>query len=172
MNPTIVLDTTLGQIQIELDADKAPTTVKNFVDYVAAGHYDGTIFHRVIPGFMIQCGGMDANMKEKQTRGPIKNEAHNGLKNERGTVAMARTGVVDSATSQFFINVAKNDFLNHRDTSPGGYGYAVFGQVTAGMDVVDQIAGVRTGRRGPHDDVPETPVIIQSAKVREAAPGA
>ena len=163
--PQVVLSTSEGDITLELDAEKAPITVKNFLDYVEAGHYDGTIFHRVIPTFMIQGGGMDAQMKEKKTRGQIKNEADNGLQNLRGTVAMARTNVVDSATAQFFINVKDNSFLNHRDKSSAGYGYAVFGKVIDGMDVVDKIKGVATGRKGFHDDVPLQPVTINSARV-------
>jgi len=138
-NPVVLMTTSKGNIRIELDAQKAPITTKNFLDYVSEGHYDGLIFHRVIPGFMVQGGGMDAQMKEKRNKGPIKNEAANGLKNDAGTIAMARTNVVDSATSQFFINVKNNDFLNHRSTSPAEYGYAVFGQVIEGMDVVQSI---------------------------------
>jgi peptidyl-prolyl cis-trans isomerase B (cyclophilin B) len=163
--PQVVLETSEGNITLELDADKAPITVKNFLDYVEAGHYDGTIFHRVISNFMIQGGGMDANMKEKKTRGQIKNEADNGLTNLRGTVAMARTQVVDSATAQFFINLKDNSFLNHRDKSSAGYGYAVFGKVVDGMDVVEKIKGVATGRKGMHDDVPLSPVTINAARV-------
>jgi peptidyl-prolyl cis-trans isomerase B (cyclophilin B) len=163
--PQVVLETSEGNITLELDADKAPITVKNFLEYVEAGHYDGTIFHRVIPNFMIQGGGMDAQMKEKKTRGQIKNEADNGLQNLRGTVAMARTQVVDSATAQFFINLKDNSFLNHRDKSSAGYGYTVFGKVIDGMDVVEKIKGVATGRKGMHDDVPLSPVTINSARV-------
>jgi peptidyl-prolyl cis-trans isomerase A (cyclophilin A) len=159
--PVIVLDTSLGSIEIELDAEKAPLSTENFLAYVDAGHYDGTIFHRVIPGFMIQGGGFDPSMSQKATRAPIKNEANNGLKNDRGSVAMARTNMVDSATSQFFINLKDNDFLNH-----GGrdFGYAVVGRVTSGMDVVDKIAQVKTGQRGPHGDVPVEPVTIKKAR--------
>ena len=164
-NPIVVLETTQGTIRIELNADKAPITVQNFVEYVNAGHYDGTIFHRVIPGFMVQGGGMTEDMREKKSRSPIKNEAGNGLKNGRGTVAMARTGVVDSATAQFFINVKDNDFLNHQDETARGFGYAVFGEVTEGMDVVDRIVSAPRGRRGPHDDVPNDPITITSARV-------
>src|SRR5688572_16302722 len=160
--PQVVLETSEGNITLELDAEKAPITVKNFLDYVEAGHYDGTIFHRVISNFMIQGGGMDAGMKEKKTRGQIKNEADNGLTNLRGTVAMARTQVVDSATAQFFINLKDNSFLNHR--GPQSYGYAVFGRVTKGMDVVDKIAAAPTGSKAGHQDVPKTNVVIESAK--------
>ena len=161
-NPSVVMKTSQGEITIELDQLQAPISVKNFFDYVDAKHYDGTIFHRVIPGFMIQGGGFTPNMQQKPTKAPIKNEAGNGLKNLTGTVAMARTGIVDSATSQFFINVADNAQLNHRDESPAGFGYAVFGKVTAGMDVVKKIEGVKTTARPPHEKVPETPVVIES----------
>ena len=159
--PVIVLETSLGSIEIELDAEKAPISTENFLAYVDSGHYDNTLFHRVIPGFMIQGGGFDESMTQKRTRAPIKNEADNGLKNARGTVAMARTNVVDSATSQFFINLKDNDFLNH-----GGrdFGYAVIGKVTSGMDVVDKIAAVKTGNRGMHQDVPVEPVKITKAR--------
>lgn len=166
-NPIVVLETSKGNIRIELDAEKAPVTTRNFLDYVRDKHYDGLIFHRVIAGFMIQGGGMDAQMKEKKNRGPIKNEAANGLKNNSGTIAMARTNVVDSATSQFFINVKDNDFLNHRSSSPSEFGYAVFGRVIGGMDVVQSIEQVKTGNRGHHQDVPVEPVVIQSVKVEE-----
>jgi cyclophilin family peptidyl-prolyl cis-trans isomerase len=164
-NPQVDLDTSLGKVRVELYQDKAPITVKNFLTYVKAGHYDGTVFHRVIPGFMIQGGGMTADLKEKKGGEPIKNEAGNGLKNLRGTLAMARTSVVDSATAQFFINVKDNDFLNHRDESASGYGYAVFGKVLTGMDVVDKIVNVKTGSRGPFENVPEEPVLIRSARL-------
>ena len=164
-NPVVLMITSKGNIRIELDAEKAPITTKNFLDYVTAGHYDGLIFHRVIPGFMIQGGGMDAQMKEKKNKAPIKNEAANGLKNDVGTVAMARTNVVDSATSQFFINVKNNDFLNYRGTSPAEYGYAVFGQVIEGMDVVQSIEKVKTGNKGYHQDVPLEAVVIDSIKL-------
>lgn len=163
--PVVQLDTTHGQIVIELNAEKAPVTVANFLDYVQSGHYDGTIFHRVIDGFMIQGGGMDANMNEKRTGTPIKNEADNGLKNDVGTIAMARTQDPHSATAQFFINVKNNDFLNYSSPTPQGWGYAVFGKVTDGMDVVNQIKSVPTGRYGHHSDVPTTPIVINSAKV-------
>jgi peptidyl-prolyl cis-trans isomerase B (cyclophilin B) len=164
-NPIVQIATTKGNIRIQLDAEKAPLTTQNFIDYALAGHYDGLIFHRVIAGFMIQGGGMDAQMSEKKNRAPIKNEAANGLKNKVGTIAMARTNVVDSATSQFFINLKDNDFLNHRSPSPAEYGYAVFGQVIDGMDVVHAIEGVKTGKRGYHDDVPVEAVVINSVTV-------
>ena len=163
--PVVQFDTTHGAIVIELNAEKAPVTVANFIDYVESGHYDGTIFHRVIDGFMIQGGGMDADMNEKRTGTPIKNEADNGLKNDIGTIAMARTQDPHSATAQFFINVKNNDFLNYSRPTPQGWGYAVFGKVTDGMDVVNQIKGVATGRYGYHSDVPSTPIVINSAKV-------
>lgn len=161
----VQFDTTHGAIVIELNAEKAPVTVANFIDYVESGHYDGTIFHRVIDGFMIQGGGMDADMNEKRTGTPIKNEADNGLKNDIGTIAMARTQDPHSATAQFFINIKNNDFLNYSSPTPQGWGYAVFGKVTDGMDVVNQIKGVATGRYGYHSDVPSTPIVINSAKV-------
>lgn len=160
-NPVVRMQTTLGEIRIELDAAKAPLTVANFLDYVRDGFYDGTIFHRVIDGFMVQGGGMTADMKEKKTRQPVKNEATNGLSNKKGTIAMARTSVVDSATAQFFINVADNDFLDHRNTTAAGFGYAVFGRVIGGMETVDAIRRVPTGRVGMHDDVPRQPVVIE-----------
>ncbi len=162
-NPKVLLKTSMGDIVIELYSDKAPITVKNFLRYVKEGKYDGTIFHRVIDGFMIQGGGMTPDMKERDTYAPIKNEATNGLPNDKGTIAMARTQVVDSATSQFFINLKDNDFLNHHDESPRGYGYAVFGKVVKGMDVVEKIGHVKTGARGFHRDVPVEPVIIEKA---------
>jgi peptidyl-prolyl cis-trans isomerase B (cyclophilin B) len=164
-NPVVVVSTNKGDIRIELDSEKAPVTTRNFIDYVSGGHYDGLIFHRVIPGFMIQGGGMDQQMGEKKTKAPIKNEAANGLKNQSGSIAMARTNVVDSATSQFFINLKDNDFLNHRSSSPAEFGYAVFGRVIEGMDVVHAIEKAKTGSRGHHDDVPVEPVVINSAKV-------
>jgi len=166
-NPVVVLDTTLGAIHIELDAVKAPVTARNFVEYVEAKHYDGTIFHRVIPRFMIQGGGFSADMKEKSTRDPIKNEASNGLKNVRGSIAMARTPDPNSATAQFFINVKDNDALNHQNETARGFGYAVFGKVTKGMDVVDKIVAVPTGSKGQHEDVPLEPVVIKSATVQK-----
>ena len=164
-SPVVLMSTSKGNIRIELDALKAPITTQNFIDYVSAGHYDGLIFHRVIPGFMIQGGGMDAQMNEKKNKAPIKNEAANGLKNDLGTLAMARTNVVDSATAQFFINVKNNDFLNHRSPAPAEFGYAVFGKVIEGMDVVQSIEKVRTGNKGHHQDVPVEAVVIHSAKV-------
>jgi peptidyl-prolyl cis-trans isomerase B (cyclophilin B) len=164
-NPVVTMSTNKGDIRIELSADKAPISTKNFLDYVNDGHYDGLIFHRVIPGFMIQGGGFDSSMSQRKTKSAIKNEAGNGLKNVIGSIAMARTNVVDSATAQFFINVKDNDFLNHKNTSPDGYGYAVFGQVIEGMDVVHAIEKVETGNRGMHQDVPTDAVVIHSAKV-------
>jgi peptidyl-prolyl cis-trans isomerase B (cyclophilin B) len=159
-NPVVVVETSEGSIQIELWADKTPISVKNFLRYVDDGFFDGTIFHRVITDFMIQGGGMTPDMKQKKTRDPIKNEASSDLKNDRGTVAMARTNLVNSATSQFFINVVDNAFLNHKDKSPMGYGYAVFGKVIEGMDVVDKIRNVKTISFGQHQDVPASPVMI------------
>jgi cyclophilin family peptidyl-prolyl cis-trans isomerase len=164
-NPVVALSTTMGDIRIELFADKAPITTQNFLAYVNEGFYDGLIFHRVISGFMIQGGGLDAQMRQKATKAPIKNEAGNGIKNKTGTVAMARTNAIDSATAQFFINVNDNDFLDHRNESADGYGYAVFGRVIGGMDVVQRIEKLRTGTRGGHQDVPVDPVIINSARV-------
>ena len=164
-NPVVTMSTNKGNIRIELNADKAPISAKNFLDYANDGHYDGLIFHRVIPGFMIQGGGFDSGMSQKKTKSPIKNEAGNGLKNVVGSIAMARTNVVDSATSQFFINVKDNDFLNHKNTSPDGFGYAVFGQVIEGMDVVQSIEKVKTGNRAMHQDVPVDAVVINSVKV-------
>jgi peptidyl-prolyl cis-trans isomerase A (cyclophilin A) len=158
------LETTQGVIVIELDSAKAPKTVANFVDYVKAGHYDGTVFHRVIPGFMIQGGGMTAELQPKPTRAPIPLESRNGLVNARGTVAMARTNVPDSATAQFFVNVKDNDFLNAA-AAADGHGYAVFGKVVTGMDVVDAIAQVPTAAKGPYRDVPVTPVVIRKASL-------
>jgi len=163
-NPMVIMETSEGTIKIELWADKAPITVTNFLSYVDEGLFDSTIFHRVIENFMLQGGGFDADMKEKATKEPIKNEASADLKNDRGTIAMARTNVIDSATSQFFINHKDNDFLNHRDDTAGGFGYAVFGKVVEGMDVVDKISKVETGNRGFHQDVPLTPVVIKSVK--------
>lgn len=162
-NPQVLLETTSGDILLELDPEKAPETVENFLKYVDEGFYDNTIFHRVIPGFMIQGGGMDARMKEKQTHAPIKNEADNGLKNERGAIAMARTMDPHSASAQFFINHANNEFLNHTAKTPEGWGYAVFGKVIDGMDTVDKIAKVKTGRSGVHDDVPKDMILITKA---------
>ncbi len=157
----IKLQTNKGSITIELYEEQAPETVANFKQYVADGHYEGTIFHRVIPGFMIQGGGFDQQLKQRKTRPPIRNEAANGLSNERGTLAMARTSKVDSATSQFFINLSDNGFLDHGTRD---YGYAVFGKVTEGMSVIDAIAQVSTGQRAGHDDVPLDPVVIESVE--------
>ncbi len=167
MTKTVELDTSAGTIRIELDDVKAPLSVANFVDYVDKGHYDGTVFHRVIKGFMIQGGGFEAGMKQKATGAPIANEANNGLKNAHYTVAMARTSAPHSATAQFFINTTDNDFLNFKAESPQGWGYAVFGKVVSGTDVVDAIESVRTGRRGMHDDVPMEDVVIRKAVVVE-----
>jgi peptidyl-prolyl cis-trans isomerase B (cyclophilin B) len=164
-NPQVKLTTTMGDIVLELYPDKAPATVANFLQYVKDGFYDGTVFHRVISGFMIQGGGMDANLKQKATRAPIKNEADNGLKNEPYTVAMARTQDPNSASSQFFINVADNQFLNHKDKTVPGWGYAVFGRVIQGQDVVDKIKAVPTGRQGMYDDVPTAAVTITKAAI-------
>ena len=161
----VKLHTNFGTIVLELDAAKAPETVKNFLAYVEAGHYDNTIFHRVIDGFMIQGGGFEPGMNQKPTNAPIQNEAANGLKNDRYTIAMARTGDPHSATAQFFINVKDNAFLNHTSPSGQGWGYCVFGKVVEGMDVVDKIKGVRTGSKGFHQDVPVEDVIIQKAEV-------
>lgn len=161
----VKLETSMGDIVLELDADKAPKTVANFLEYVSAGHYDGTIFHRVIDGFMIQGGGMTADMKEKSTQSPIDNEADNGLKNIAYSVAMARTSDPHSATAQFFINVKNNDFLNHTGKNTQGWGYAVFGKVAKGHGVVNKIKTVATGRSGMHDDVPKEPVVIIKAEV-------
>jgi cyclophilin family peptidyl-prolyl cis-trans isomerase len=163
-NPVVMMETSLGNVKIELFEKEAPVSVSNFLDYAGSGFYSDTIFHRVIAGFMIQGGGFTAELTQKPTKAPIKNEAGNGLKNQRGTIAMARTGIVDSATAQFFINVVNNDFLNHRDNTQQGYGYAVFGTVVEGMDVVDKIAAVKTVTRG-FPNVPEKPVVIKSIKV-------
>ncbi|MFQ5664940.1 MAG: peptidylprolyl isomerase [Candidatus Binatia bacterium] len=164
-HPMVLMSTSLGDIKIELNEEKAPITVKNFLDYVNAKFYDGTIFHRVIPGFMIQGGGFDKDMKPRRTRASIKNEAGNGLKNTVGTIAMARTGVVDSATAQFFINVKDNTSLDHRNDTPQGFGYAVFGRVVDGLDVVHNIEHVPTTTNGAHHNVPIRPVIISSVTV-------
>jgi peptidyl-prolyl cis-trans isomerase B (cyclophilin B) len=161
----IKLTTSLGTIAIELDAAKAPKSAQNFIDYVNAGHYDNTVFHRVISGFMIQGGGFEPGMKQKPVREPIENEAGNGLKNKRGSVAMARTSDPHSATAQFFINTVDNDFLDFKAPSGNGWGYCVFGQVVEGMDVVDKIRAVRTGNKGFHQDVPLEDVVIQKAEV-------
>ena len=163
-NPLVIMETSMGPIKIELYSEKAPVTVKNFIDYVEAKHYDGMIFHRVIPNFMLQGGGFEPGMKERKTKPPIVNEAKNGLENKRGTLAMARTPEPNSASSQFFINVADNALLD-KSRSRDGVGYCVFGKVIDGMDVVDKIKAVKTGRVGPHGDVPEEDVLIKSAKV-------
>lgn len=163
----IRLHTSLGAIDLELDAARAPKTVENFLAYVKAGHYDNTVFHRVINGFMIQGGGFEPGMKQKPTQAPIENEAANGLKNDKYTVAMARTSDPHSATAQFFINVADNGFLNHSAPNPQGWGYCVFGKVVGGTDVVDKIKAARTNRHGMHQDVPETDVLIERAEVIE-----
>ena len=161
----IKLHTNFGVIGRELDSEKAPETSQNFLSYVQNGHYDGTIFHRVIKGFMIQGGGFTPDMDQKTTGKPIQNEAKNGLKNERYTIAMARTSDPHSATAQFFINTVNNDFLNHTRESAQGWGYCVFGKVVEGTDIVDKIEGVKTGRSGPHSDVPVEAVIIERAEV-------
>ena len=161
----ILMTTTVGPMTLELDTDSAPKTVENFLSYVASGHYDGTIFHRVIDNFMIQGGGFSTDMEQKSTQAPIENEANNGLKNARGTIAMARTQDPHSATAQFFINVSENDFLNHTGENMQGWGYAVFGKVTEGEDVLDKIRGVQTGNQGGHQDVPLEPNIIESVTV-------
>ena len=163
-NPKVVLETSKGNIVLELHVDKAPETVKNFLAYIDAEYYNNTIFHRVIPNFMIQGGGFTADMQRKKTRTPIRNEADNGLPNQRGTIAMARTSVVDSATSQFFINLKDNGFLDHKNSSPQGYGYAVFGKVVKGMDVVDKIGSTRTHSVRGFRDVPVESVVIRSIK--------
>lgn len=160
-NPHVVLTTNQGEIELELDAQKAPVSVQNFLSYVDSGFYKGTIFHRVIPGFMIQGGGFTQDMQQKDTQAPIRNEADNGLKNTRGTVSMARTAAVNSATSQFFINVSDNAFLDHGQRD---FGYAVFAKVTRGMDVVDKIAGVSTVSKGMFQNVPREPILILAAK--------
>lgn len=162
-NPVVVIDTSMGVIEVELNPEKAPLSVANFLAYVKDRHYDGTIFHRVINNFMIQGGGFTPDMQQKPTKDPVKNEAGNGLKNDNGTIAMARTGVVDSATSQFFINVKDNDFLNHVDDSARRFGYAVFGKVISGMDVVNKIKVVKTAGA----DVPVEPVMIKSITVKK-----
>ncbi|TCS72929.1 peptidyl-prolyl cis-trans isomerase B (cyclophilin B) [Sulfuritortus calidifontis] len=168
----VKLHTNFGTITLELDAAKAPDTVANFLQYVRDGFYDNTIFHRVIDGFMIQGGGFTADMEQKETRAPIQNEAHNGLRNMAYTIAMARTPNPHSATAQFFINVKDNGFLDFTEPSPRGYGYCVFGQVTEGRDVVDRIKKVQTGNRAGHQDVPVEPVIIERAELIEDAPAA
>lgn len=165
-NPVVVIQTSMGAITVELYKDKAPKTVENFLAYVKDGYYRGTIFHRVIKGFMIQGGGLTASLARKPTRPPIPNEAANGLKNERGTIAMARTSEIDSATSQFFINTVNNASLNHSGTSPDRFGYAVFGKVIDGMDVVDKIENVKTTTKGAYQNVPVTPVIIKTVTLK------
>ena len=164
-SPKVQFETTKGNIVIQLDAEKAPKTVENFLEYVNSGHYDGTIFHRVIPSFMIQGGGFDSEMNQKQTNDPIPNEASNGLKNVKGSISMARTTAPHSATAQFFINVVDNPNLDFTSESPHGWGYAVFGQVTEGLDVVLMIEEVATGNHGMHQNVPLEPVVIQKATV-------
>ena len=163
----VTMETSKGVITLELDREKAPASVDNFVTYAKAGHYDGTIFHRVIPDFMVQGGGFDTDMKQKATNPPIKIEADNGVKNTRGTVAMARTNDPNSATSQFFIDLKDNDFLNHTSPTPQGWGYAVFGKVTDGMDVVESIEKVKTGNKHGHQDVPLMEVVISKVTVEE-----
>jgi len=161
MSPTVLFKTSLGEFTIELEPKDAPISVENFLRYVDDGFFDGTIFHRIVPGFVIQGGGLTPEFDNKETRAPIKNEAANGLRNLRGTLSMARTNAVDSATSQFFVNLKDNAFLDHK---PGNFGYAVFGRVTKGMDVIDQIAKVRTGKRKGYDDAPLESVTIESAR--------
>ena len=163
---TVVLNTNYGPITLELDNEHAPKTVDNFLTYAREGHYDNTIIHRVINGFMIQGGGFAPGMKQKDTHAPIKNEANNGLKNVTGSIAMARTNDPHSASAQFFINVADNDFLNFKSETPQGWGYAVFGKVTDGMDIVNKIKGVKTGSSGFHQDVPKEDVVIQSVTIK------
>jgi peptidyl-prolyl cis-trans isomerase B (cyclophilin B) len=163
MTKIVELKTTAGVIRLELDDEKAPLTVANFLDYVKKGHYDGTVFHRVIKGFMVQGGGFAPGMNQKPSGAPLQNEANNGLKNNRYTVAMARTSAPHSASAQFFINAANNDFLNFKSETPQGWGYAVFGKVVAGTEVVDKIEQTRTGRSGFHDDVPVEDVVIEQA---------
>ena len=166
-NPVVIVKTSQGDIKIELDKAKAPVTVDNFLVYVNDKFYDGTVFHRVIPAFMIQGGGFDKDMKQKTTKAPIKNEAGNGLKNLNGTIAMARTSDPNSATAQFFINTKDNAFLDHRNETAQGYGYAVFGKVVDGIDVVKKIEQVQTSTKGPHENVPVTAVVIESVRVVE-----
>lgn len=163
----VSMQTSMGQIKLELDAEKAPISTENFLNYLSDDYYAQTIFHRVIPGFMIQGGGFTADMTQKKTKEPIKNEADNGLENLRGTIAMARTQVVDSATSQFFINLTDNAFLNHQGKTPNAYGYAVFGKVIEGMEVVDAIAKVKTGSSGMHQDVPQEAISIEAVSIEE-----
>jgi cyclophilin family peptidyl-prolyl cis-trans isomerase len=166
MKTVVVFETNMGNFEVELLSDRAPLSVQNFLTYVDKKFYDGLIFHRVMDGFMVQGGGFDQQMQQKQTMPPIRNEAGNGLLNEKYTLAMARTGVVDSATSQFFINVADNAFLDHKDSTPRGFGYAVFGRVQSGFEVIDAIAKVKTQTVGPYENVPVEPVIINKAYVK------
>ena len=168
-NPKVRMTTSAGVIELELDAKRAPITTENFLKYVDQGFYDGTVFHRVIPGFMIQGGGFLPGLKQKPTNATIKNEANNGLKNNAGTIAMARTNDPHSASAQFFINTVNNPFLDHREQSPQGWGYAVFGKVTSGMDIVKKIEGVATGNVGPHQNVPRQDVVIQKMERVAAA---
>lgn len=164
-NPIVLMSTSMGDVKIELFKDKAPKTVENFLGYVNDEFYDGTVFHRVIPRFMIQGGGFAPDMKQKPTKAPVKNEAGNGLKNDLGTLAMARTSDIDSATAQFFVNVNDNDFLNHKNDSLQGFGYCVFGKVIEGLKVAQKIEGVQTGTKGTYEDVPIEPVVIKSMRV-------
>ena len=166
VNPSVIIETSLGNITVELNQEKAPKTVANFLEYVKTGYFKGTIFHRVIKGFMIQGGGLSADMKNKPTQPPIENEAANGLKNTRGTIAMARTAEIHSATSQFFINTVDNSFLDHRSTSPDKFGYCVFGKVTSGMDVVDKIEAAQTETKGMYQNVPTKTVLITDARLK------
>ncbi len=167
MNPKVKLITSMGDIVLELDAEKAPASVENFVNYVKNGHYDGLIFHRIIGGFMVQGGGMEPGMSERANLSAIENEADNGLKNDKGTVAMARTNDPHSATSQFFINLSDNDFLNHTGKDTRGWGYAVFGKVVEGIEVVDAMGAVATGNKGGHGDVPLEDVVVIKAEIVE-----
>ncbi|TXK95848.1 peptidylprolyl isomerase [Methylococcaceae bacterium HT1] len=161
----VKFQTTAGDFILELNAEKAPITVKNFLTYVEEGFYSNTIFHRIIPGFMAQCGGFDTDFNQKSTHANIKIEADNGLKNDRGTIAMARTNVPDSASSQFFVNYKDNDFLNHSSPTPNGWGYTVFGKIVEGMDIIDGMADAPTGTRDGHQDVPKTDIVIEKAEV-------
>lgn len=167
MNPKVKLSTSMGDIVLELDAEKAPLSVENYLNYVKSGHFDGLIFHRIIPNFMAQGGGMEPGMKERPNLSPIENEAHNGLKNDKGTIAMARTNDPHSATSQFFINLKDNDFLNHTGKDPRGWGYAVFGKVVEGIEVVEAMGSVATGTVAGHGDVPDEDIVITKAEVVE-----
>jgi cyclophilin family peptidyl-prolyl cis-trans isomerase len=166
-NPKVLMETSKGDITIELYEKEAPRTVKNFLSYVSEGFYNNLIFHRVIKDFMVQGGGFDTEMRQKDPKPPIKNEARRGLGNKRGTLAMARTNVIDSATAQFFVNVVDNDFLNHTDNTARGFGYAVFGEVTKGMDVVDSIVRVKTGTFNGFQDVPKEPILIKNVSIIE-----